>query len=121
MDSAPTAKLLPTLLFSLVKHREQSSYYLLCGCLSEGYRPANHKEPGTEQNHPRSAPGWECFLFAVITDRTGWAIAQLPADWTNLILWRKPGRPKGLKPGKLPAKLLRPLRLGYNRQAWRIE
>lgn len=29
MDSAQTAKLLPTLLFSLVKHGEQSSCYLL--------------------------------------------------------------------------------------------
>lgn len=85
-----------------------------CGCLSEDFKPANHNDPGTEQNHPRSATCWECFLFVVITEKIGWAIAQLPADWTNLILWRKPGRPKGLKPGKLSAKLLRTLRLGCN-------
>lgn len=68
-----------------------------CGRLSEGNRPANHREPGTEQHHPRSAPGWESFLFEVIMGRTGWAIEQLPVDWTNLILWRKPGRSKGLQ------------------------
>lgn len=76
------------------------TFFLLppgCGHISEGCRPANHHEPGTEQNHPRSVPGWECFLFEVIIERTGWANDQLPVDWTNLILWRKPGRSKSLK------------------------
>lgn len=45
-------------------------------------------------------------------EKAGWAIDQLPAEMTALLPLRKPGRQKGQKPGKLPAKWLQPFEAG---------
>lgn len=83
---------------SHLENAERISLLLLpiCGSLHEGCRPANHKESRAEWEHPRSAAGLECFIFAVIMERTIWAIDQLPAGKSALTLWRKPGRQKSL-------------------------